>query len=212
MGIRIFTGEDRQGVVAAIKRTFGDSGEHEVIEGERLGVDDLAGVFFGGTLFDGGAPRKILIKDLGENRETFEALAARIEEFLRTENEVVIWETKLDKRLSATKTLVKAGVEVREFKVAPKIDARAVFGIYDLALRDGSRAVRELEKIESEQDPYMFFGLMVSQALRGLERKPSGARERRIVRELGELDMKMKSTGFEPWILVKSFLVRLSAI
>ena len=210
MGIRILTGDDRQGVVAGVRKTLGE--KYEEIEGENLRVGDLAGLFFGATLFSAGEKRRILVKDLGENKEVLDALASRIEEYNKTENEVVIWEGKLDKRLVAVKALVKAGVEIKEFKTVAKADARAVFGIYDIALRDGARAVRELEKIESEQDPYMFFGLMVSQALRRLEGRPNGVRERAVVRELGKLDIKMKSTGFEPWILVKTFLVRLSAI
>jgi len=197
-------------VVAGARKSLGE--KYEVIEGENLRVDDLAGLFFGATLFSAGEKRRILVKDLGENKEVLDALAGRIEEYSKTENEVVIWEGKLDKRLAAVKALAKAGVEIKEFKTVAKADARAVFGIYDIALRDGARAVRELEKIENEQDPYMFFGLMVSQALRRLEGRPNGVRERAVVRELGKLDIKMKSTGFEPWILVKTFLVRLSAI
>lgn len=207
--IKIFTGEDRVKIQEEIERELGS--EREVFEGEGLARGDLDSVFFGTTLFFTGE-RKILIKDLGENKEVLEALAERIEEFLKTETEVILFETKLDKRLTTVKKIIKAGVEVREFKAKEMVDTRMVFNIYDLALRDGRRAVEELEKIEAKQDPYMFFGLMVSQALKKLEWKPNGVKEKRIVRELAEVDKKMKSTGFEPWTLVKGLLVRLSSL
>ena len=207
MGISIFTGDDRGKIAAEVRRRLGEG--YEVFEGENLAPGDLPGLFLGATLFSAGA-RKILVKDGLENKEVLEALVARLGEFLQTENEVVIWETKLDKRLTATKALVKAGVEIREWKLAPEVDTRAVFGIYDLALRDGARAIRELEKIEAEQDPYMFFGLMVTQALKKLEWRPNGAKEKRALRELAKVDIQMKSTAVEPWMLVKSFLARLA--
>ena len=204
MGIRIFTGEDRARTQAEILRALGEG--YEVFEGESLTPSDLPGIFLGATLFSVGT-RKILVKDLSENKEVFGELAEKIDEWMRTDAEVVIWESKLDKRLTATKALTKAGVEVREFKAQ-----EPVFDIYNIALRDGAKAVAELAKIESKQDPYMFFGLMVSQALKKLEWKPSGVKEKRVLKELSAVDMQMKSTGVDPWMLVKSFLLRVSAI
>jgi len=209
VGIKIFTGDDRVRAQAEILRVLGKG--YEVFEGESLTSADLPGIFLGTTLFSAGA-RKILVKDLGENREVFAELAEKIGEYVKTDAEVVIWESKLDKRLAATKALVKAGVEVREFKAAEPVNMKAVFDIYNIALKDGAKAVRELEKIESKQDPYMFFGLMVSQALKKLEWGPNGAKEKRVLKELARVDIQMKSTGVDPWILVKAFLLRASAI
>lgn len=209
MGIRIFTGDDRVKISETVAKELGEG--YEVFEGENLLASDLPGIFLGTTLFSVGA-RKILIKDIGENKEVFEELARRVGEWIKTDAEVVIWETKLDKRLMATKELIKAGVEVCELKTVAKVDPRVVFNIYDVALRDGARAVAELSKIESEQDPYMFFGLLVSQALKKLEWRPSGVREKRILKELSEVDMQMKSTAVEPWMLVKSFLLRVATL
>ena len=58
----------------------------------------------------------------------------------------------------------------------------------------------------------MFFGLMVSQALKKLEWKPNGAKEKRALGKLSELDMLMKTTSIEPWVLVKGFLTQLSSL
>lgn len=209
MGIRIFTGDDRVKISEKVKRELGEG--YEVFEGESLTLADLASLFLGGSLFavDG---RKILVKDFSENKEVFAEFAERIEEWLKTDAEVIIWETKLDKRLVATKALVKAGVKVEEFKLREPVDMKAVFNIYDVALRDGARAVAELTKIEATQDPYMFFGLMVSQALKKLEWRPNGAKEKRVLKELATVDMQMKSTAVEPWMLVKSFLLRVATL
>ncbi|MBR2587295.1 hypothetical protein IKE71_02895 [Candidatus Saccharibacteria bacterium] len=209
MGIRIFTGDDRVKTQAEILHALGEG--YEVFEGENLLVTDLPSLFLGESLFSSGG-RKILVKDLSENKEVFFDFAEKIEQYLKTDSEIILWETKIDKRLSATKNLVKAGVEIREFAAPVKIDTRAVFNIYDIALRDGKRAVSELSKIEREQDPYMFFGLLVSQALKKLEWRPNGVREKKILKELSKVDMQMKSTGIEPWILIKSFLLKAATI
>ena len=172
--------------------------------------DELLNVFFGGTLFDSGGGRRILIKDLAENKEVFEKFGEGIERFLKTEAKVVIWEKKLDKRSAAYKNMLKTGVEIKEFKAEEKVEMKKVFAIFDLALRDGMKAVEELEKIEATQDPYMFFGLMVSQALKKLEWRPKGEKEKRALKELSKTDMLMKTTAVEPWTLIKATLRRLS--
>ena len=208
--IKIFMGEDRGKILEEIRRELGEG--YEVFEGEALTLGDLSGIFLGATLFAGFSERRVLIRDLGENKEVFSEFSERIAEFLKTEAKVILFETKFDKRLTVGKKLIQAGVEVKEFKGAAKGDPRAVFQIYDVALRDGARAVKELEKIEAEQEPYMFFGLLVSQALKRLEWRPNGEKERRVLKELAEVDMKMKTTAVEPWLLVKSFLTRLSLL
>lgn len=209
VGIRIWTGDDRVKTQAEIVKKLGS--EYEVFEGVSLSRDDLSGIFFGVTLFSDDT-RKILIKDVAENKEVWAELARNASEFAGTDAEVIIWESKLDKRLAATKNLVKAGIEIQEFKMAELFDARAVFNIYDIALVDGAKAICELEKIEDKQDPYMFFGLIVSQALKKLEWRPSGAKEKRILKNLANLDIQMKSTTLEPWMLIKSFLLRVATL
>lgn len=207
VGIRIFTGDDRVKIGEQVAKELGEG--YEVFEGESLDRESLPSLFLGGSLFAIGG-RKILIKDFSENSEVWNDFAEKIGDFLKTDADVIIWETKLDKRLSSTKTVLKAGVVVKEFKLAEPVDMKAVFNIYDTALRDGEKAVKELKKIEQTQDPYMFFGLMVSQALRKLEWRPQGAKEKRVLKELATVDMQMKSTAVEPWMLIKSFLLRLA--
>ena len=209
VGIRVFTGEDRVKISREIEKELGK--EREVFEAENLTPESLPSIFFGTTLFS-TEKRKILIKDLSENKETFDVFSENFEKYKETDADVILFETKLDKRLSTTKKLVKEGLEIKEFKKREELDMKAVFNVYDTALRNGKRAVEELEKIEATQDPYMFFGLMVSQALRKLEWRTNGVKEKRALKELSRLDMLMKTTSFEPWVLIKGFLTRLSSL
>lgn len=207
--LRAFYGENRLEAEKNVKRVLGEG--YEVFEGENLSVGDLPSIFQGTSLFGGlggsggfGGGRRILLKNLGENAEVW----AKLADYRETEHEVVVWEGKIDKRSAGYKQLKDAGVEMVEFPALKKPEAGLVFGILDTAMRDGVRAVRDLEKIETDQDPFMFFGLLVTQALKKYEYSGGRARERRIMKELAKVDLQMKSTGVEPWMLIKSFLLR----
>lgn len=202
-------GEDRVAAEKAIRSLLG--GKYEVFGGENLTEADLPSIFRGTTLFGGldgaDAGRRILLKDLGENPAVLEKAA----EYGDTEYEVVIWEIKLDKRSVAYKRLKEAGVEIKEFPLKKPPEAGLVFNILNTALRSGPEAVKLCEKIEVTQDPYMFFGLMVTQALKKFEER-GGVREKRFLKELAKLDMQMKTTALDPWMLVKAFLLRVGEL
>ena len=202
--LTLMWGENRVDVEKAVKSVLGV--DYEVFEGENLTPADLPSIFQGTSLF-GVERRQILLKDLGENGVVWE----KIPDYVMTDHDVVIWETKVDKRSSTYKALKAAGVEMKEFLPKQNPDAKLVFGIFDMAMRNGPQAVKMLEKIELQQDPYMFFGLMATQALKKFEQR-QGMKEKRILKELAYLDMQMKTTPLEPWLLVKSFLLKLSQI
>lgn len=202
--LRVFVGEDRLAAETALKRLIG--GNYEVFEGETLTVGDLPSIFQGTSLFEAGK-RRVLLKNLSENAAVWEKIA----EYAETEHEVVVWELKADKRSVGYKNLKAAGVEIQEFALKAKPEAKMVFGVLDTALRDGKRAVAQVEQIELEQDPYMFFGLLVTQALKKFEQR-GGAREKRLLKELAKLDIEMKTTGLEPWMLIKAFLLRVKSM
>ena len=201
--LRVFVGEDRLAAEMALKRVIG--GNYEVFEGENLVVNDLPSIFQGTSLFETGK-RRILLKNLSENPALWEKVA----DYADTEHEVVVWELKLDKRSLGYKNLKSSGVEIQEFALKAKPEAKMGFGVLDTALRDGKRAVAQVEQIELEQDPFMFFGLMVTQALKKFEQK-GGAKEKRLLKELAKLDMEMKTTGLDPWMLIKAFLLRVKS-
>lgn len=200
--MKVFYGDNRVAAQRAIKQVLGDG--YEVVDGLEIKSGDLPSIFLGGTLF--AEKRAILLRDVGENKE----ICDKIADFLETPHRVIIFETKLDKRSNFYKTL-KDKVEFREFKLQAPMDAKLVFSVFETALMDGKKAVLMVEKIENTQDPYMFFGLMVSQALKRFEER-GGAKEKRVLKELSKLDMQMKSTTFQPWLLVKAFLLRVSQL
>ena len=202
--IQIFYGDDRVKTSKAIKMVFGD--DYEVFDGENLTLDALTGIFLGASLF--AEKRKILIKDLGENGELFKKLP----DFADTENEVILWESKLDKRTTTYKALSKSKIKTKEFKLEENVDKKLVLDVFSTALYNGEKAVKMIEKVENEQDPYMFFGLIVSQAVSRFERNPNGAKEKRVLAELSNIDIKMRSTSSQPWLLLKSFLLQVSSL
>ena len=214
--LRIFYGENRLEAEKAVKRTLGEG--YAGFVGARLPVGDLPSIVQGPSLLGGGSGsgaggfgggvRRILLKNLGENAEVW----AKLADYIETEHEVVVWEGKIDKRSTGYKQLKDAGVEMEEFAALKKPEAGLVFGILDTAMRNGEKAVRDLEKIEADQDPFMFFGLLVTQVLKKYEYSGGGARDRRILKELAKVDLQMKSTGVEPWMLIKSFLLRVGKI
>lgn len=200
--IRVYYGDDRVRATKDIEKILGD--EYEVIDGSELGTGDLVSVFWGNSLLS--EQRNILIRDMSSNKSVYDKLP----EYLNTIHNIVIFELKIDKRSATYKTL-KDKIEWKEYKLPVNPNMRLVFDIYKTAKRDGKKAVAMLEKIKSEEDPVMFCGLMVSQALRDYKAHP-GAKEKRVLKELSELDLNMKSTSLQPWMLVQGFLLRLSSL
>lgn len=200
--LRVFVGEDRVGAEKALKLAL--NANYEVFDGENLTLIDLPSIFRGTSLFK-TEKRQILIKDLSENTAVWEKVA----EYVDTDHEVVIWEAKIDKRSAGYKNLKSKGVEIKEFALRKPPEANLVFGILDTAMSDGKRAIEMVEKIQESQDPYMFFGLMVTQGLKKFAAK-QGVKERELLKRLAELDLQMKTTTIEPWLLVKAFLLEVS--
>lgn len=200
--LRILYGPNRLEAEKAIKKALGEW--YEVFEGENLTLTDLPSIFLGTSLF-GSERRRILLKDVSENSAVWEKLA----DYAATDFEVVAWELKLDKRSAGYKRLKDAKVEMTEFVELRKPEANLVFNILDTALAgNGKQAVNMVMQIEQDQDPYMFFGLMVTQALKKFEMSRGSRRIAMVLKELAQLDLQMKSTIVEPWALIKSFLLR----
>lgn len=201
--IKFFYGDDRIRAEGAIKKFLGEN--YEVLEGSEVQTADLPSIFRGASLF--AEKRAILIKDLGENKDVLELVGG----FTDTPHDVAIFESKLDKRTNFYKE-IKDKVEIAEFKLVEPVDTKAVFDIFNVAKRDGARAVKMLEKIEDKQDPFMFFGLLVSQATKDFQYR-QGTKEKRVLLELSKLDMQMKSeSSIQPFSLLKSFLLQVSLL
>ena len=191
--IRIFTGDDRIKAGNEIKRILGEN--YEVIDATDLTPKDLPNLFKGATIFD--AKRHILLRDFTTNTNVY----PEITKYLDTPHDIILLETKLDKRTTTYKE-IKDKLEIKEFKLPPKTDFREVYDIYNVAKRDGKRAVAMLRRIEPDEDPIRFTGLLVSQALKDFNPK--------VLKELSNIDIKMKSSKIDPWLLVESFLLKIS--
>ena len=200
--IKIVYGDDRKRAEKNVKRWLGE--KYEVVEGEGLTLDGLVNLVNGNSLFD--EKRNILIKDLGENPD----ILPKICDYVNTKNNVVVWESKLDKRSVVYKKMKEANVELVECKVAEPMRNNEVFDIFDLAMKgQGVRAVKLIEKIEKNRDAYAYIGLMTTQALKRYEAK-QGNKEKLVIKMLAELDMQTKSSQVEPWELVKIFILQIS--
>ena len=191
--IRIFTGDDRVRAGNEIKRILGEN--YEVVDCADLTPKDLPPIFQGRTIFDTGA-RRILLRDFTANSDIFPELP----KYLDTKHDIILFETKLDKR-TVTYKEIKDQIEIREFVLPPKTDYKMGFEIYRTAKTNGKRAVEMLKKIEPYEDPIRFTGLLVSAALKDFNPK--------ILKELSKLDIQMKSSKIDPWLLVESFLLKI---
>lgn len=198
--MKIFYGENRQKANEEIKKHLGEN--YEIIDGIDLELNDLPNIFFGASLF--GEQRKILIRDLSANKPVFEKLP----EYLNSSHDIILFETKLDKRSVVYKD-IKGKIEIKEFPAPKDPNLSLVFNIYDTAKTNGKKAIENLEKIKLNQDPIMFFGLMVSQAIKDYQ-KNQGTKEKKALKELSKLDIELKSSKLSSWLLIESFLLQVS--
>ena len=200
--IQVFYGEDRIRAKNEITRLLGQN--YEVYDGAELNPEDLPNIFYGNSLF--GGSRSILVRDFFANK----TIADKLPDYLNTPHSIILFELKLDKRSAVYKDL-KNQLLFKEFNLPKDPNQNLVFDIYKVAKTDGKKSLNLLSKIKSNQDPMMFFGLLVSQALRDYDAR-QGRKEKRALKELSKLDLNLKSTSLEPWLLIESFLLRLSSL
>ena len=200
--IKVFYGEDRVRAKADITKFLGK--DYEVYDGPELTPADLPNLFHGNSLLS--SSRSIVIRDFFANK----SLADQLSNYLDTPHQVVLFELKIDKRSTIYKDL-KPKISFVEYNLPVNPNEKLAFDIYRIAKVDGPRAIATLAKIKADEDPMMFFGLITSQALRDFNQK-QGIKEKRALSELSKLDLNLKSTSLEPWLLIESFLLRLSSL
>ncbi len=197
--IKVFYGPNRKMAVESAQRYLGEG--YEVIDAGELTVNDLPNIFWGQSLLN--TNRKIMVRDLLMNK----AVAGDLPKYLETPHEIALLEMNVDKRSVIYKSL-KDKVEWVECKMPKNTNFTVVFDIYRTAKQDGAKAVKMLEKIQNEEEPVMFTGLLASQAMKDYVAK-QGEQEKMRLKKIAKLDLDLKSSKVEPWALVKATLLGL---
>ena len=200
--IRIFYGNDRVTARKMIDRVLGE--DYEKFEGENLTAADLDSLFLGLSIF--GENRRILVKNLSENKELWEKLP----NFLETSHSIVLWEMNFDKRIAINKTLANSKkIELKEFKLPEKIEKNAAFAPFDLAYSGNlTAALRECDKLQETTEAYALIGAMASQAIRKLDGRNKKAVA--AVKILAKADMDRKSSNVDAWNIVRLALAKIA--
>ena len=200
--IKIFYGNDRQKAQQAVDKVLGK--DYELIEAENITRADMDSIFMGTSLF--GENRKILLKDLSDNKECWESFP----NYLDTTHEVVIWLSALDKRSVIYKNIAKnKAVELKEFAVEVNVDRFLAFKVFDEAfVGHGAKAVKMCAELEQTSDAYLTMGAFVSQASKKLEMgKPKAVS---VIKVLAKADLDMKSVAVDGWEIIKIALLKIA--
>ena len=200
--LKIFTGDNRVKAQQEITKILGK--DHETIDGVDLEPTDLPSLFYGTTLF--AETRNILIRDLSANKPVFEKLPS----YLDTPHNIILLESKFDKRSTTYKAL-KGKIEIQDFKLPAAHNQFYSFDICRMAKRDGQKAIKMLKEIEPTTDPMLFFGALVSVAIKDYNQR-HGTKEQRALKRLAALDQALKSTQINPWLLIESYLLTLASL
>lgn len=206
MPIKIFYGSDRLAARKAAERILG--ADFEVIEAEDLTAADLESIFRGMTIFDMGAERKILLKDLSQNAECFEKLP----EYADTTALVAILEGKLSKVLASVKAVFACKeIEAKEFTLKEEL-ARDKFenlAPFNSAYAGrGGEALRKLKLIKDRSAAPVIIGTMGSQAMKYID-KPKGQQALKII---AKADLMTKSSKVDMWVPVEWALLQIAQL
>ena len=206
MPIKVFYGTDRIAARKAAERVLG--AEYEVIDGENLTLSDLESIFRGATIFDMGAERKILLKDLSANKDCFEKLP----EYADTTSMVALLEGKLSKATSAVKALFACkGVEAKEF--TSREDAPVAYNNLAAPFNSafsghGADAIRRLKTIKDKTAAPAYIGIMGAEAIKAIM-KPKAQQAIKII---AKADMMMKSSKVDMWVPVEWALLEIAQL
>lgn len=206
MPIKIFYGSDRIAARKAAERVLG--ADYEVIEAEQLTVADLESIFRGVTIFDMGAERKILLKDLSANEACFEKLP----EYADTTATVALLEGKLSKVKASVKAVFACkDIEAKEFtsREDVPITYNGLTAPYNSAFAGhGADAIRKLRAIKDKTAAPAYIGLMGTETAKALA-KPKAQQAMKII---AKADMMMKSAKVDMWVPVEWALLEIAQL
>ena len=220
MSFYVFSGNDRVKIQEKIQKIFGE--DYEVFEGGELDATSLMEICASASLF--AAERRVLIKDItpvktsrestlsdssshqdSKGFEPYEILA----KYADTPHTIVIWETTLSRKKTFKDFCKLPRVKQEKIDTTEKVDRFAIFRLFDEAMGGGEGIVEKYRAMNS--DPYMTVGALASWSINKYKFR-FGAREKRIIKAVAELDMQTKRSKIAPDLLVEAFLARLARI
>lgn len=208
MPISILHGTDRNAMMAAAKAKLGD--EYEIFEADKITLADMDSLFLGQTLFGGEEKRRILLKDLNDNKECFEKLP----DYASTEHEVVVI---ANGKLSKTYAYVKAvlgckEIESKEFQTIEERsrDKFETFEPFKQAFAGhGKIALKKLEILKDHSAGPAVLGAMGSQAAKLIGGKDS-AKAVATMKILARADVMSKRSNLDMWVPVEWALLEIA--
>ena len=212
MSFYVFSGNDRVKIQEKIRRILGE--DYEVFEGGELDATSLMEICTSASLF--AAKRRILIKDITPVTASKEVTSSRgfepyevLAKYADTPHMIVIWETNTSLKKAFKDFCKLPRVKKEKIDAVEKVDRFAIFKLFDEAMRGGEGIVEKYRALNS--DPYMTVGALASWSINKYKFR-FGAREKRVVKAVAELDMQTKRSKIAPELLVEAFLARLARI
>ncbi len=208
MSISILHGTDRNAMMTVAKMKLGE--DYEVFEADQISVTDLDSIFLGQTLFGGGEKRRIMLKDLNDNKECFE----RLVDYTSTEHEVVVIANgKLNKTFAYVKPVLSCKeIESKEFTTIEERTRDKFENLepFKQALAGhGKIALKKLEALKDHSAAPVLLGTMGTQAAKLLGGKDE-VKAIKIMKILAQADMMSKRSGLDMWVPVEWALLEIA--
>ena len=208
MSISILHGTDRNAMMAAVKAKLGD--DYEIFDADKITVGDLDSIFLGQTLFGGGEKRRILLKDLNDNKECFEKLP----DYASTEHEVVV---VANGRLNKTFSYIKPALSCKEIesKEFTTIEERSRDKFENLepfkqAFAGHAKiALKKLELLKDHSAAPVILGTMGTQAAKLIGTKDND-KAIKAIKILAQADMMSKRSGLDMWVPVEWAILKIA--
>lgn len=208
MSICILHGTDRNAMMAAAKTKLGEN--YEIFEADNITVADMDSIFLGQTLFGDGEKRRILLKDLNDNKDCF----AKLPDYASTEHEVVVIANgKLNKTFAYVKDVLGCKeIESKEFATIEERtrDKFENFEPFKQAFAGhGKIALKKLELLKDHVAGPAVLGTMGSQAAKMIGSKDN-AKAVKAMKILARADMMSKRSGLDMWVPVEWALLEIA--
>ena len=208
MSICILHGTDRNAMMTAAKTKLGEG--YEIFEADNISVSDMDSIFLGQTLFGGAEKRRILLKDLNDNKDCF----AKLPDYASTEHEVVVIANgKLNKTFAYVKDVLGCKeIESKEFttieeRTRDKFESWEPFK--QAFAGHGKIALKKLELLKDHSAAPMILGTMGAQAAKLIGTKDN-AKAIEAMKILARADVMSKRSGLDMWVPLEWALLEIA--